>query len=74
MHADGGAPREMGTDQGSGSTGWPVWSNDGTRVDAQRGTRDGDGITTHGPPSAVFDVGTRSVIETGPSARPALET
>lgn len=65
MDADGSNRRELGTERGIWFTGWPVWSNDGTRIAVQRasGTA-GSGVSL---PYAIIDVASEQIVETGPA-------
>jgi WD40-like Beta Propeller Repeat len=66
VDADGMDRRELGADPGIWFTGWPVWSNDGTRIAVQRGrvSETSDGFDL---PYAIIDVATGQVTETGPA-------
>lgn len=65
MDADGSNPRELAADADIWFTGWPVWSNDGTRVAVQRGRVATDGTDGFDMPYAIVDVRTGTVTETG---------
>jgi Tol biopolymer transport system component len=64
MNADGTGRRELGARPDIWFTGWPVWSNDGTRIAASHAVR---GAAGQGP-LVVIDVATDTVVRTGPNA------
>jgi Tol biopolymer transport system component len=64
MNADGTGRRELGARPGIWFTGWPVWSNDGTRIAATHAPRGAAGAG----PWVVIDVRTDTVVRTGPPA------
>jgi Tol biopolymer transport system component len=65
MDADGSNPREVGATPGIWFTGWPVWSNDGTKIAVQRAR--GTSASGVSLPYAIIDVRSETIIETGPA-------
>jgi Tol biopolymer transport system component len=65
MNADGTGKHEVGADPAISFTGWPVWSNDGTRVAVQRAKKVPAG-ESGSLPYAIIDVASGKVVETGP--------
>ncbi len=65
MDADGTDPRALSADTGTYFLAWPVWSNDGTRIAAQR-SRDLPGDETESN-FVIIDVEDGTVIKTGPN-------
>jgi Tol biopolymer transport system component len=62
MNADGTGRREIASRSGVVFTGWPVWSNDGTRIAAATAAAWAEGPL----PYIVIDLRTDAVISTGP--------
>lgn len=63
MDADGSDRRELAATPGIWFTGWPVWSNDGTRLAVQRAR--GTSASGVSLPYAIITVATGQIVETG---------
>ena len=66
MDADGTGRREFGAAPDIWFTGWPVWSNDGTRIAVQRARRTTDPNDNESLPYAIITIRDGSIVETGP--------